>query len=141
MSLYIRHSCCVKISLFQAKSTPLIHLRHHYSTHLIITQNLSIPYFISLFTILTKLFQLYILVTPLSHILLHKKSHTSQCDLHFPFLISQKERQWVFLILSNDLQNIFIRVKTHSTLGGLMKNESLIEFIKEILWTKNVSRI
>ena len=73
MPLYIRHSCCVKISLFQAKSTPFIHLRHHYSTHFPIIQNPAIPYFISLFTILTKLFQLFILVTPLSHILLHKK--------------------------------------------------------------------
>lgn len=33
--------------------------------------------------------------------------------------------------MSNDLQYLSNRVKTHSTLGGPMKNETLVEFIKE----------
>lgn len=41
--------------------------------------------------------------------------------------------------MSNDLQNIFIRVKTHSTLGGLMKNETLIEFVKEKYYEQKMS--
>ena len=41
--------------------------------------------------------------------------------------------------MSNDLQNIFIRVKTHSTLGGLKKNEILIEFIKEKYYGQKMS--
>ena len=37
------------------------------------------------------------------------------------------------------MQNIFIRVKTHLTLGGLMKNETLVEFIKEKYYEQKMS--
>lgn len=37
------------------------------------------------------------------------------------------------------MQNIFIRVKTHTTFGGLMKNESLVEFIKEKYYEQKMS--
>ena len=91
MPLCIRHSCCVKIPKFQPKLTPFIHLHHHYSTHFSITQNPAIPYFISLFTISIKLFQLFIPVTPLSHILLHKKATPrSVTNLFSPFFYLKK---------------------------------------------------
>ena len=96
-------------------------LHHHYSTQFPIIQKPANPYFISPFTVHIKLFQLFIPVTPLSRILLHKKSHTSQCD-QSPFLLSQKERQMsIYLILktlSNDLQYLSNRVKTQTSLGG-----------------------
>ena len=93
MPLYIRHSCCVKIPKFQPKSTPLTHLRHHYSTQLPITQNLSIPYFISLFTVPIKLFQLFILVLLLSRTLLHKKATPRSATICFSLFsfISKRE--------------------------------------------------
>ena len=97
MPLYIRHSCCVKIPKFQPKLTPFIHLHHHYLTQLPITQPPAIPYFISLFTILTKLFQLFIPVTPLSRILLHKKSHTSQCDQLLSFYLKKRGNEYFLL--------------------------------------------
>lgn len=74
MPLYIRHSCCIKITQFQTKLTPFIHLRHHYSTQLPITQNPAILYFISLFIVPIKIFQLFIPVTPLFRILLHNNN-------------------------------------------------------------------
>ena len=96
MPLYIRHSCCIKIPQFQPKSTPFIHLRHHSSTHFSITQNLSNPYFISIFTFPINLFQLFIPVTPFFHILLHKKKATPRSvTSSFPF-ISKREAMNIF---------------------------------------------
>jgi len=37
------------------------------------------------------------------------------------------------------LQNFFLRVKTHTTFGGLMKNETLIEIIKEKYYEQKMS--
>ena len=37
------------------------------------------------------------------------------------------------------MQIFFIRVKTHSTLGGHMKNKTLIEFIKEKYYEQKMS--
>ena len=123
MPLYIRHSRCVKIPQFQANSTPSIHLRHHYSTHITITQNLSIPYFISLLTVPIKLFQLFIPVTPLSRILLHKKGHTSQCDhLLFPifFYLKKKGNEYFFKKHCQMTCNIFrTELKHTQRLEGL----------------------
>ena len=48
----------------------------------------------------------------------------------------------IYLILKtllNDLQYLSNRVKTHSTLGGLMKNETLKEFIKEKYYEQKMS--
>ena len=39
----------------------------------------------------------------------------------------------------NDLQNIFIRVKTQTSIRGLMKNETLVEFIKEKYYEQKMS--
>lgn len=104
MPLYIRHSCCIKIPQFQPKSTPFMHLLHHYSTHFPITQNLSNPYFISIFTFPINLFQLFIPVTPFFHILLHKKKATPRSvTSSFPF-ISKREAMIISLscfLLSN----------------------------------------
>ena len=41
--------------------------------------------------------------------------------------------------LSNDLQYLSNRIKTHSTFGGLMKNETLVEFIKEKYYEQKMS--
>ena len=99
MPLYIRHSCCVKIPQFRANSTPLTHLRHHYSTHFSIIQKPAIPYFISLFTILTKLFQLFIPVTSLSRILLHKKRpHLAVWPTLLPFSFISKRGNEKYLL-------------------------------------------
>ena len=37
------------------------------------------------------------------------------------------------------MQNFFIRIKTHSNIGGLMKNETLVEFIKEKYYEQKMS--
>ena len=37
------------------------------------------------------------------------------------------------------MQNIFIGVKTHTIIGGLMNNEILIEFIKEKYYEQKMS--
>ena len=37
------------------------------------------------------------------------------------------------------MQNIFLRVKTHTIIGGLMKNKILIEFIKEKYYEQKMS--
>ena len=37
------------------------------------------------------------------------------------------------------MQKIFIRVKTHTTFGGPMKNETVIEFIKEKFYEQIMS--
>ena len=36
-------------------------------------------------------------------------------------------------------KTFFIRVKTHSTLGGLMRNKTLIEFIKKKYYEQKMS--
>ena len=83
--LYIRLSCCVKITQFQTKlpfftsPPPLFNtLFNHPKT--------SKPLFYKPFHHSHKIFQLFIPVTPLSLILLHKKGHTLQCD-QFLFIV------------------------------------------------------
>ena len=91
MPLYIRHSCCVKKFPISSKFNPLLTLRRHYSTHFPIIQNPAIPYFISLFTVPIKLFQLFILVLLLFRILLHKKATPcSVTNLIFLFFYFKK---------------------------------------------------
>ena len=114
MPLYIRHSCCIKIPQFQPKLTAFIHLRHHYSTHFPIIQNPANPYFISLFTVPIKLFQLFILVLLLSRILLHEKKATPHsvtiCFSLFSFISKREEMRNMFydsFILSTHAFNFF----------------------------------
>ena len=92
--LYIRHSCCVKIPKLQPKSIPLAHLCHPYSTHFPITQNPAIPYFISLFTVLTKLLRLFIPPSLFSTFCCTKKGHASQCDQFLSFYLKKRGNEF-----------------------------------------------
>lgn len=141
MPLYIRHSCCIKIPQFRANSTPLTPFFQHYSTHFPITQNPAIPYFISLFTVLIKLFKLFIPTTPLSRILLHKKNHTSQCA---QFLFTVQTFQLSLAIKSITLsQTSLLCMLYYFILYFLSSNISFCSFAYKIdfIWSKLLTTI
>ena len=84
MPLYIRHSCCIKIPPISSKINPSYTSPPPLFNIIPNSQNPAILYFISLFIVPIKLFQLFILVLLLSHILLHKKRpHLTVCPVPF----------------------------------------------------------
>ena len=55
------------------------------------------------------------------------------------FYLKKRDNEYFLETLSNDLQIFFIRVKTHTIIGGLMKNETLVEFIREKYYEQKMS--
>ena len=72
---------------------------------------------------------------------MHQKTTPCSATISFFLFFCLKKRcnEYFFKTLSNILQYLSKRVKTHSTFGGLMKNETLIEFIKEKYYEQKMS--